>query len=163
MLESCQHAAFDVFPGEAAVHVVGERFSEFFAGLAAEAVVAATASGAAGFEQAVAGGKAGEDLAGAVERTLADPGRLCGADLPVAGEVVDDEEVIDGEIRVLPDQLDKFGGGLLTFDGDRDGLARGGVNGRLLTLREQIAEGAGNAKVGGIGEAYLASAPKSAG
>lgn len=86
MLESCQHAAFDVFPGEAAVHVVGERFSEFFAGLAAEAVVAA--SGAAGFEQAVAGGKAGEDLAGAVERTLADSSRLCGADLPVAGSAL---------------------------------------------------------------------------
>ena len=64
-------------------------------------------------EQAVAGGKAGEDLAGAVMRTLADSGRLCG------------------------------------------GLASGGVNGRLVTPREQIAESAGNAEVGGIGVVHF--------
>ena len=109
-------------------------------------------SSATGFQQTISGSKAGQQLTSRIQRTLTNPSRLGGIDFSVACEVVQNQKVVDVEVRMPPDQRHEGRACLLASDGDRNALSRGGVHGGFLALRKQVPERTWNAQVRSVGQ-----------
>ena len=98
VLEGGENLMLGVFATRAIINLVGESCTELVTGLAIESMVATSICGASGFEQVFARDQAGENFAGAIQRSLADAGGLSGADLPIEGEVMQNEKIIHDEV-----------------------------------------------------------------